>query len=182
MDSLFFVALVLPDDLRKEVEALKLEVAEKFGSRHALKSPAHITLQMPFKLKPKKEPALKDFLLAFSEMQHSFSLELAGFDFFEPRVVFIDVEEKEELRSLQESLSNDIRREMGIMNSTYKNKGFHPHVTIGFRDLKKPDFYKAREYYKEKPFESTYIVNSLSLLRHEGGNWHVDQEFKFRAG
>jgi 2'-5' RNA ligase len=37
-------------------------------------------------------------------------------------------------------------------------RGFHPHITIAFRDLKKAVFYKAWEEYKSKLFSETLHV------------------------
>jgi len=45
---LFFVALLPPEDLQREISAFKKHIANTWGACHALKSPPHITLQPPF--------------------------------------------------------------------------------------------------------------------------------------
>jgi 2'-5' RNA ligase len=58
-------------------------------------------------------------------------------------------------------------------------RGFHPHITIAFRDLKKPTFYKAWEEYKSKTFSADFICNSFSLLKHQKDEWMVLTKFNF---
>ncbi|MEL7006674.1 MAG: 2'-5' RNA ligase family protein, partial [Bacteroidota bacterium] len=60
-------------------------------------------------------------------------------------------------------------------------QGFRPHITIGFRDLKKATFYDAKPYYQERSFESSFLVNNLSLLRHDGLKWEVIRNFTFQS-
>lgn len=60
-DPLYFIALVPPLELRARIEALKEEMHRRFGARHALKAPAHLTLQMPFRHSPEQEQELLAF-------------------------------------------------------------------------------------------------------------------------
>ena len=66
--NLYFIALIPPDEIREEVKSLKEEMSARFRSSHALKSPAHITLQMPFKRDDSFEEEMYSTL-------HSFTLE-----------------------------------------------------------------------------------------------------------
>lgn len=45
---------------------------------------------------------------------------------------------------------------------------FHPHMTVGYRDLTFENFQKAWKVYKEKEFKTKFLVNEISLLRHDG--------------
>ena len=51
MKERYFIAVVLPLDIRREVYNFKKIMAERYFARHAFKCPAHITLHMPFKWK-----------------------------------------------------------------------------------------------------------------------------------
>jgi 2'-5' RNA ligase len=46
--SPWFIAVIPPEDIQEAVTALKREAAARFESRHALKSPPHVTLIPPF--------------------------------------------------------------------------------------------------------------------------------------
>ena len=47
MKELYFIAVVLPLYIRKEVYNFKKIMAERYYARHAFKCPTHITLHMP---------------------------------------------------------------------------------------------------------------------------------------
>lgn len=172
-ESLYFLAIVPPKAIQDRITELKMEVAERFNSKHALNAPPHITLHMPFKWKEKKLDQLKEAVQTINEELTPFGVTLKDFDFFEPRVVFVDVVENESLNQLQKRVINTCRKELKLDNANYKDRPFHPHVTIAFRDLKKAMFYEARDYFVGKEFNQTFSVSELSLLKHDGGKWEV---------
>ncbi|MFN6233029.1 MAG: 2'-5' RNA ligase family protein, partial [Microcystis sp.] len=47
--SLFFIALLPPPEVQEIATKIKVEFAEIYNSRAALKSPPHVTLQPPFR-------------------------------------------------------------------------------------------------------------------------------------
>ncbi|MEP1034247.1 2'-5' RNA ligase family protein [Ekhidna sp.] len=172
-ESLFFIALVPPSPFKEEITRLKMEMAEKYSSKHALKSPPHITLHMPFKWKEKKMDHLKRTMATMNEQMEPFAIKLKNFDFFEPRVVFVDVIKNEKLESLQKMVVDTCRKELKLDNANYKNRPFHPHVTIGFRDLKKPQFYEAKKVFENREVGFEFEVHHLSLLTHDGKQWNT---------
>ena len=64
--NLYFIAIVPNLSVRGLIKALKEEMKERFNAKHALKSPAHITLQMPFKRSQDFEVTLVNTLKAFA--------------------------------------------------------------------------------------------------------------------
>ncbi len=44
----YFIAIVIPEPFQVELMDIKNIVKDKFNSKGALRSPAHITLHMPF--------------------------------------------------------------------------------------------------------------------------------------
>lgn len=172
-ESLYFIAVVPPDDIQNEITNLKHVIAEKFGSKHALNAPPHITLHMPFKWKEKKLKKLQETIQEINSDIDPFSVQLNGFDFFEPRVVFVDVKENEKLDNLQKLVVDRCRKKLKLDNGNYKGQVFHPHMTIGFRDLKKRMFYEAKEYFEEKKASFEFRVEKVELLRHDGERWLI---------
>ena len=59
---LYFLAVIPSEEINKRIKSLKLEIAEKYEAKHALKLPAHITLQIPFKIPETEEGKLIDSL------------------------------------------------------------------------------------------------------------------------
>lgn len=172
-ESLYFIAIIPPEEIQEQITELKQEMAVKYGSAHALKSPPHITLHMPFKWKDTKLPLLYQTIQNFNDNIIPFQVELSGFDFFEPRVVFVAVKENDELNQLQRKVMEDCRKVLKLTNANYKDRAFHPHVTIGFRDLKKKQFYEARKEFESRDFKKFFHVDKLQLLKHNGANWQV---------
>ena len=173
MERLYFIAIVPPAKIQDEITQLKHLVAERFNSKHALRSPPHITLHMPFKWKDQKLEKLIEAMKLINLGLVPFDIELKRFNFFEPRVVYVDVIQNEMLGQLQEKVVSVCRKELKLNNADYKNRGFHPHVTIGFRDLRKPKFYEAKDYFEEKEFTIQFKAESVKLLKHDGHKWSI---------
>ena len=151
--------------------------AEHHNSKAALKSPPHITLHMPFKWRTQNEEQIIKLLEKVTSEHQSFTIGLSGFSAFAPRVIFIDMKENIELRKLQVDLVTDTRKELKIFNDNYKERGFHPHMTVAFRDLKKPEFFKAWKKFENEEFSGEFVVAHLCLLKHNGSTWDVYKRF-----
>jgi 2'-5' RNA ligase len=177
--KLYFVAIIPPPSMREEVMHLKSFCAEKYASKAALRSPAHITLHMPFAFREDRIETLIATMKEIAIGQKSFHVEHCGFGCFEPRVIYIDVQLTEALAELRTHTVSSMRKKLGLLNADYKNDGFHPHMTIAFRDLKKPMFHKAWEEFENKHFEQSWDCNAISLLKHDGQVWHIAQDFPF---
>ena len=172
-ESLYFIAVLPPQKIQEEITLLKQEIAEHFGSKHALKSPPHITIHMPFKWKDKRFSELEQVMNHLNTDLEPFQIELKNFDFFEPRVVFVDVVPSEALEALQHKVVDACRKTLKLDNANYKDRAFHPHVTIGFRDLKKPRFYEAKKVFEQRTIGFAFDVSNISLLKHDGTRWNV---------
>lgn len=175
--ALYFIAIIPPSPIFEQSSELKNHFKEHYLSKASLNSPPHITLHMPFEWKVKKEEELVSELRLFSKSKETFELELKNFGCFVPRVIFINVIENEPLRDVQLELHRWCKRELNIFNAQYKDLPFHPHLTLAFRDLKKPMFEKAREEFKDKKFSGSFIADRFTLLKHNGKVWESFKEF-----
>lgn len=175
----YFIALVPPKTIFTEVMKLKEEVRDSYASKEALRSPPHITLHMPFKYKEDREEQIISLLAGFAKSQRPFHLSHDGFGAFEPRVIFVKVTLPDELAEMRQGLVKRMRSELKLDNSDYKNHGFLPHMTIAFRDLKKPMFYEAWEKYQSQPFLHEWSCDSMCLLKHDGREWQQHRVFTF---
>lgn len=179
--KLYFVALIPPEEVFQEVMALKHEVAERFKSRAALRSPPHITLHMPFQYREDREEHLFTFFSAIADQQKGpLPIRHQGFGCFEPRVIYVNVTKTEDLEALRQHLITQMRRVLKLENADYKNQGFHPHMTIAFRDLKKAAFHEAWNHFETQPFEKHWQCGSFFLLKHTGKVWDPYKEFVFK--
>jgi len=177
-ESLFFIAISPIGLVQESIYEVKSSISQKYDTKGAFRSPAHITLQMPFKKKDNKMPALVEALTDFSGRFNKFDIQLNGFGAFEPRVVFIQVEENDELEKLQAHLQK-LLKQFQIFHSTYKLRGFNPHITVAFRDLQKHQFYKLWEVYKDKDFDANFRAEGITLYKHNGKEWEEHLFFPF---
>ncbi|MEM9339113.1 MAG: 2'-5' RNA ligase family protein [Bacteroidota bacterium] len=173
MENLYFIAIIPPENIQNEITLLKHEVAKHFESSHALNSPPHITLHMPFKWKDKKLSALYQLMNEINTGFQPFKIELRDFDFFEPRVVFVDVVANKKLYLLQNEVVNACRKKLKLDHANYKNQAFHPHVTIGFRDLKKRLFPQVKRHFEGREIYFEFQPTVVNLLKHTGRQWEI---------
>jgi 2'-5' RNA ligase len=175
--KLYFIGIIPPKESYEGACQLKHYFKEHFNSKASLNSPPHITLHMPFQWKEEKEEDLIEKLQQFSAEAKSFQLQLSNFGNFPPRVIFIHVVQNDTLSELHKSLHKFAKRELNLFNANYKDLPFHPHITLAFRDLKKPMFAKAWEEFQSKEFHADFKVSQFALMKHNGKEWEVYRTF-----
>jgi 2'-5' RNA ligase len=176
----YFIAIIPPSPLYDEALRLKNYFRDQYNSKASLNSPPHITLHMPFLWKKTKENELIDQLHNFALTQTPFKLRLQNFGAFPPRVIFIDVMQHDLLTQLQQDLHRFCKRELNLFNAAYKNLPFHPHITLAFRDLKRPLFETAWQEFQERKFSASLDVDNFVLLKHNSKIWEILKTFSFR--
>ena len=179
MSDIYFIALIPPAPLKRQIQEIKLEVKEQFNSSHSLNAPPHITLLSPFRMDDEQEDQLDSLLHVFARGVEPFSVQLKDFSTFPPRVVFIDVVKSPELIELQKKLEDIARSKPDIFSYNYQEREYHPHVTLAFKDLSKTNFYKAWNTFKNRNFEDKFVAESLYLLKHNGKRWNILKRYKF---
>jgi len=182
MKKLFFIALLPPQTIQASIMKIKQHCADVYESKAALKSPAHITLQSPFKWEVDAVPILKESLKSFAQTRIPVPITLQGFGAFKPRVIYVNVLKSPELIAIHKDLVAYLEDSLGIVDERSKNRSFSPHVTVAFRDLKRQDFRKAWIEFENQPLEFEFIVSHLTLLLHDGRRWNVSVEFPLLTG
>jgi len=170
--NMYFVALVAPEEIDRQVLKWKNLFKENYGCTVALKSPAHITLIPPFWMNEQLENDLIKSIDEFSDAKNKFEIALKDFAAFKPKVIYVDVLKNEILNELHESLSDFIYKQNKFPIKK-EDRSFHPHITLATRDLYKKAFYEAWEIFSVKKYEALWLVNGISLLRHNKKNWDV---------
>ena len=174
---LFFIALIPPDPIAEEVKAFKMLAADRFHSKRALTSPAHITLQPPFSWPEERLAELADLLNDFAKTAVPFQQELRNFDCFKPRVIFVGIVLNDALLDLAARLKTRLVPLLG--EDAIDTRPYHPHMTVAFKDLKPYWFYRAWEHFSQQPYACIFEADALFLLKHNGKEWEVLQRFGF---
>ena len=145
----YFLAIVIPEPYFEKIESVKQELFLQHQLKGGLRSPAHITLHRPFVWNEEKENVLINKLNSF-EFKDGFNIELNNFAFFEPRVIYVDVVFNKDLNNFYEKLKSYAKKELHLLNEVNDMRGFHPHVTVASRDIKKTRFYELQPEFKIK--------------------------------
>lgn len=177
----YFIALVIEGDSGDLITELKMEMAQKFKSRRALNSPPHITLIPPFfmtnqGLSSDLIPDLKEFAGKYEK----FEVEMSAFGSFAPRVIYVKPAESSYLNEQQKQLENFLVEKYSEIENS--KRSFHPHITIGFRDLTKDRFYEAWEYFSQKSIRTSCVIEKITVLKHNGERWLSYVECPYRIG
>ncbi|MGG6241944.1 2'-5' RNA ligase family protein [Nodosilinea sp. AN01ver1] len=177
----FFVALLPSQVLQDEITAIKHEIWQRFGSKAALRSPPHITLQPPFLWPLAEVNQLEHHLEAFARAQPAVPIQLKGYSAFAPRVIYIDVVKTPGLMAVQAAIAAYLEKNCGIVDRVGKTRSFTPHVTVGFRDLSPATFRRAWPEFELRPFAAEFVAQSLTLLRHDGHIWQIFSKFPLKS-
>ncbi len=168
---IYFIALIPGEEICEEVTEFKKYAARHFDSAHALKSPPHITLISPFRWNTDEEASLKTVLHAFASGQPAFSILLSHFDHFGKRVIFVNIEDNDELSKLQEKLSLELQQKLELPCDD--KRPFHPHMTVAFKDLQVKVFPQAWDHFRQIEYERAFEANKIYLLRHDSQKWQT---------
>jgi 2'-5' RNA ligase len=173
----YFLAIVIPPTLFEKVEVVKQQLFDEYGLKGALRSPAHITLHRPFEWKEEKENILIEKLKLF-KFDKNFDVSLNNFSFFDPRVIYVDVLPNEDLNELHNQLKKYAKKELRLFNEVDDMRGFHPHITVASRDLKKAKFYELQPEFQVKKLSGTFNCKSFTLLKLDK-KWELLKDFSF---
>ncbi|KJH72061.1 2'-5' RNA ligase family protein [Aliterella atlantica] len=175
--NLFFIALLPPQEVSDRAHAIKQHFADRYNSRAALKSPPHITLQPPFPLLDEEIAPLRGCLSKFANSQARVKVTLDGFAAFPPRVIYINVVKTQPLLELQSNLASTLATELKIIDAKAKSRSFSPHMTVGFKDLSKPNFKAAWAEFQHQQLDYEFVASDLTLLKHNSKRWEIEEQF-----
>ena len=69
------------------------------------------------------------------------------------------------------------KTKLNFNNKELGNYKFNPHMTIANRDISKTDFAVAWKHYQDKEYKRKFMLNNISLLKHNGKNWDIHRTF-----
>lgn len=161
MKKMYFIAIYPPAETIEEIKVFKKDFAISYHSFKALKNEAHITLFPPFSRELELE---EDIHIAFQKINTNispFEINLNGFESFpNPKnpVIFVHPENNIHLTDLYHKVKEQFN---------FTNYSFHPHMTIGYRDLTWENYLKAWEKYQHIEYKTRFLVDKILLLRHD---------------
>ena len=161
MKKMYFIAIYPPQEIINEVRIYKEDLALNFNNSKALKNDAHITLFPPFERELELESDIHEAFQKIDTAISPFEIKLNGFGSFpnhKKPVLYVNPEENQHLKDLYLRVKEIF---------SFKNYSFNPHITIGYRNLTWENYLKAWEVYHKKEFKTKFIVEKITLLRHD---------------
>lgn len=166
----YFLAIVPEGEIQDKCTEIKNEIRDQFNVKYALKSPAHITLKMPFSYNEAKEEKLIEALRKFLIQFESFPIFIGDVGTFGKRVIFLKIKADDRLTKLQAGLKSFCKRELNLVDEL-SDRNFHPHMTIAFKDLKEIHFEEILKLVKKNSSPEEYYVANIHLLKRIEGRW-----------
>ncbi len=178
--DLYMVALVPPKKLVERLEEVRQEFASNYNCKAALKTPVHLTLVPPFQLEVEKEEELVAALKAGEELNR-FAVELKDYGtFLENEVLFVSVNPSVELSVLQQAVKAWVHEGFEVSEKYHNHEEYHPHITIGRKDIPKGRFADAAKEYAELRFAAKFENKAFYLWKHNGKIWEVHTRFPLK--
>lgn len=167
------LAIMPPPELTSDIEKIRRQFAEKYHCKAALKPPVHITLIPPYKATADTEEALAGALSEWGRTQIPFPVTLENFDTFRRNgVIFINVSSNELLQLFQADLERKFKTLLPHAVPGH-HRSYHPHVTIGYRDIPPQVFPAAANEYLAHKFFATFVTDRFYLWKHNTQRWEV---------
>ncbi|WP_431610481.1 2'-5' RNA ligase family protein [Chryseobacterium sp. 'Rf worker isolate 10'] len=164
MKKMYFIAIYPPQEIIEEVKVFKKDLAIYYANSKALKNEAHITLFPPFSRELELESDIHTAFQKINTEMTPFEIELNGFGSFpNPKnpVLYVQPTENLYLTELYQRVKQQFN---------FGKYSFHPHMTVGYRNLTWENYLKAWDKYKAKEYKTKFLVDEILLLRHEE-NW-----------
>lgn len=176
---MYFLALLPPPGIQRDIRSFKLEMKDRFHTKNALRLPAHITLQIPFRIPMEEEGLLQRRLAGVARGTIPFEVRLFGFGCFKPGVIFVNISNPEPIVELHRRISFGIKGIEGLITKENELR-IHPHINIASRDLTKKNFDTAWKEFREREFFADFLADHFCLFRHNGKTWHLAGQYFLR--
>lgn len=175
--SLYLTAILPPPALSEQIDDIRRELSERYKIYAALKPPVHITLYRPVNVHQSFEPDLIRLLKPVGYKHEQITLSLVNFDAFNIQTVFISVVKNPLLNAFQKDVSAVFHRNKIDPKEVKSNTAFHPHITVGYRDIPPDTFPALWNDIKQRKFKRSFLVDHFTLLKHDGQQWQPLEHF-----
>jgi 2'-5' RNA ligase len=174
----YFIAALLHDEPKWRIDALREHLATQFGVKEALKIPPHITLYPPFETEDVSVllPALK----TIADQTPISSVGVTGFNHFDDRVWFVDVDQSAELHALKNKIDHAVHETVKLIGVRRPERPNHFHITLATKDVTPEAFQALKAFLASEPLPfSALPIDNITLLRHDDHLWTPARSFPF---
>ncbi|HLD18458.1 MAG TPA: 2'-5' RNA ligase family protein [Candidatus Nanoarchaeia archaeon] len=159
-------AVLLGDESHNFARKIELELCNKFGLCWGLKQSPHITIKAPFNVK-NVDPFVR-YLEDLARKTKPFEIQLEGFGYFEPRVIFLNVKQNTKLKTLHFSILKDMKKSFHIKPHALEGEKIRFHCTLALQDVTKKKLRNAKEYLRQYHPRFRFKAKSLGVFLYLG--------------
>jgi 2'-5' RNA ligase len=171
------IAILPPKEISEIVREEQQMIAERWGPKHAMRTPPHLTIIPPLAVNANSFNTIKQIATEIAATNSSFSLQLKGYGAFKPRVVYINPIIPTELQLLYRQWRDALETEIPELLDRYPDRPYHPHLTLAHRDVYAEQFSSIWRHYQSKSFDASFDVDSFWILHHGRDGWEPEIEF-----
>ena len=175
----YFILINLPSFIDHEIVKVKRDFGRVNGEYLSLVSKPHISMfnfPQPKEREPEILSSLSDLLLK----QPVFRVDLSGYNFFpENNTFYISISNQVSLKELYRKII--LQLHLLLIPRGFLRSNFTPHITIG-RKLSNKQFQNALAEYNHKPFEESFELSYVTVLRREypWSSWQLIRELPLK--
>ncbi len=173
--NLYFLSIVLPEELCREVILVEEYIAATYDSHRSLKIVPHITLKAPFTIPTELHEEVMQWFAQLYIATPRFSVALKDFGCFpySHPVIYINPVPNPMLAKLQSEVLNQFLKAFPEVKIMPHEVSFKPHVTVAYRDLSQEQFQLAWQEFSSRRFSAVFEVLEFQLLQHNGSKWNT---------
>ncbi|MBT7706102.1 2'-5' RNA ligase family protein [archaeon] len=139
-----------------------MELCEKFGLCWGLKQSPHITVKTPFDVD--KLDQFISYIESLAKKIKPFDIELNGFNYFEPKVIFLDVKENSSLKDLHLRILKDINKKYKIKPSEFEGENIKFHSSVALEDVTEEKLEEAKKYLNKYKPKFKFKAKTLGIF------------------
>ena len=174
------IALIIPEPLKSLVIEEQESIRDRWGPKHALRTPPHITIIPPIEVNNDEIKLLWSLAEEIAKRRSPFEIEFDGYGAFKPRVVFIHPLLTDALEKLYTDWRQMLEKNLAHVLEKYPDRPYHPHLTLAHRNVDKDTFSEMWCYFKERELKANIPFDRFSILKHQPDGWKIEEEFKFK--
>lgn len=157
-------------------------MSEQFDSHKSYHHIPHLTLVPPFRTEKAYQPVIYELIQQICDEVGSFSIMIDRFGCFGKHTIFAHAQPSEALKQIHQQLLATLNHKEGLLSSPiHYFQRYHPHITVGYRDLK-DTFKEAWAYFENIPIHEEFNCTEVALLRHDDEKWEIIAQFPLRVG
>jgi 2'-5' RNA ligase len=166
--------ILLDGEIYNFMRKMELLLSDRFKIQKGLRQPPHITVKPPFIVTD--VAAYQAYLDELCKKIEPFEIELAGFNSFGKKVIYLDVKKNRRLDEIYQIIFHDIQSKL---DPEVKRDDMIFHATLAYDDLDNKSFTEAYEYLKsnfQPKFKMTAGKIGLFYQLDNDSGWIVIKE------